>query len=151
MINTKFGRGKRSHERKIKLDIHRGPAWNNGFKDIHNIRMLRLTYMSVWSFTAITDLNISELMCVPSKPGVQVQTFTSGCPISPNPFSEETTPIVYSFLTPLCKVNWPYMYGLISEFSFLFSLFHFTQYFLKVTGKKKEQLRTGPGIKELGV
>lgn len=66
---------------------------------MHNIRMLKLTHVLVWSFTAIRDLNISELMCV------QFQTFARGCPISPTPFSEETASTVYSFLTPLSKVN----------------------------------------------
>ena len=136
--NTKFRRGTRSHEGKIKLDIHRGPAWNNGLRDIHGIRMLKLTHMLAWSFTAIRDLSISELMCVPCTTGVQFQTFTRGCPISPTPFSEETVPTVYSFVTPLSKVNWPYTHRLISEFSFSLSLFHFAQYFLKVTRKKKK-------------
>lgn len=37
------------------------------------------------------------------------------------------------------------MHRLISEFSFLLSLFHFTQYFLKVTGKKKKKNKSKQG------
>lgn len=38
------------------------------------------------------------------------------------------------------------MHGLISEFSFLLSLFHFTQYFLRVTGKKKNKSKQGQAL-----
>lgn len=56
----------------------------------------------------------------------------------PTPFSEETASTVYSFLTLIQSELTMHAQVDFLEFSLL-SLFHFTQYFLKVIEKKKKK------------